>query len=271
MSSNLYLKDGYNSPIINYIISTYIREYDIEKANINILLKYGAITQEQYNKFLSMDSYSRKVAVGYLLRDNQEANKILRDGFVESRRLFFEANNIQDHEVLSIKKDAIFLINRIPSVLDFGQVRFIEKNIYTSFYKISNLEFYYYLDYIHNIEKLDIKGISDENLKLHENYMLDFLKYIFEIAQTSHISEVITIITNFYKQYINMELDIGYYRELNSMSKYNISTKTFSSFYADMLPDKDKKYLDISCNREILQTLYSYYSNIYFSSVGNKR
>lgn len=264
--SNLYLRDQYSAKNINYIISSYIREYDIEKANINILLKYGAISKSQYDRYISMDKLHRNISIGVLIRDNKDINNILKKGFVECRKLFFEENNIQDYEVLSIRKDAIYLINTIPKVLDFDGVRFIEKNIYTSFYKLPKLDLYYYSDIIRNIEYLNIKGIRDDrSLQLHENYILDFLKYLFELAQSSNIDVVITTISNFYKQYINLELEAGYYRELNPMSKFNINTNLYKSYYADMIDRRDIKYLNISYNRIILETLYSYYSAIYLS------
>lgn len=269
--NTLYERDVYLSPVTNYVISSYIREYDIQKANISILHKYGILSLEEYNKYFNMDNLSRNIDMGNLIKYNQEANKILRDGFIQSRRLFFEANDIQEHEVLAIKKDAIYIINKIPSYTEFDGIVFRNKNIYTSFYKLPRLELYYYLDMINKIEKLDVKGINDEVLHLHENHFLDFLRYIFETAQTQPIEEVVKIITNFYNNYINLILDVGFYREFNSMSKFAIKSKNLFSFYSDTMSNEGKKYLEIGHNRDIIRFLYSYYSNIYFSTQNKRR
>ena len=49
--NNLYQQTNYMADV-DYLISTYIREYDISKANINILYKYGVINKQQYDTFL---------------------------------------------------------------------------------------------------------------------------------------------------------------------------------------------------------------------------
>lgn len=263
---SLYLKDTYVSPHFNFIVSSYIREYDIQKANISILYKYGAISENDYIKYYNMDKLKRQISIGYLLKNNPEISKVLKEGFIESRKLFFENNNIQESDILSIKKDAIYLINKIPSITEFGMVKFINKNTYTSFYRINkNIELYYYLDSINKKEILDIKGISEESISLHNNYIVDFLKYLFETAQTNSIDTVISILTNFYRKYVSLELESGYYREFNPLSKFNLNTKNIISFYSDMISEDDKKYLDISCNRILLETLYSFYTSAYFS------
>lgn len=261
---SLYLKDTYISSYFNYIISSYIREYDIQKANISILYKYGILSEEEYNMYYNMDKLKRQISIGYLLKNNPNASKVLTEGFKESRKLFFENNNIQDINVLSIKKDAIFLINTIPNITEFGLITFVNKGIYTSYYRLTKtIEIYYYLDSINNIENLEVKGISD--ITPHEPYMIDFLKYLFELAETNTIDIVVSTISNFYREYISLNLDVGYYREFNPLSKFNIKSKSITSFYADMVSNNDKQYLDISCNRIILETLYSYYTSAYFS------
>ena len=66
----------------------------------------------------------RQVYVGKLQKD-KAVSDALKEGIREARKNLFEANNIQDYEVLSIKNDAIFLIDRIPEVRDFGLIHFI--------------------------------------------------------------------------------------------------------------------------------------------------
>lgn len=268
--SQLYLKDSYIEDNVSYATSSFIREYDISKANISILYKYGGIDIDTYNRLYMLQGLQRSIQVGLMCRDDKVLNEMLRDGFIESRRLFFEANNIQDYEILSIKKDAIFLINKIANVTEFEGVNFINKNVYTSFYKVGNLEFYYYSDVVNNVDTLHVKGIDDNILYTHEPFMLDFLKYIFELAETSTIDEVVSTISNFYREYIELKLPIGYYRELNNMSKFNLNSNTVIRYYLDHIPETfDIRQLVIGCNRDIIRTLYSYYSNIHF--LNNRR
>ena len=168
MVSQSYLKDVYINKDIDYLVSTYIREYDIRKANISILLSKGLITQSEFDYYASLKN--RSVVIGLLQRDNEEIKRELNNGFREYRQKFFEANNIQDHEVLAIRKDAIFLISKEARTTTFDYVNFVNKNTYTSFYRIFGYEYYYMCDRIRMTEQFDVKGISDKVLPVHENY-----------------------------------------------------------------------------------------------------
>lgn len=215
--AHLFDLDSYTAPI-GYVISHFIREYDISKANINILLYKNLISKDQYDYYYNLPKQQRAILVGLLQRDNSAIRTGLTEGFGEVRHMFYEANDIHEYQVLSIKKDAIFLIDHIPKVTKFGNIEFVNKNIYTSFYNLDKIEYYYYAD--KDNEKLDVKGISDNTLILHQNYMLDYLKYIFHLAQDGRITDALNNIQDFYNSFINYELDIGYYRELNNRSLY---------------------------------------------------
>lgn len=215
--AHLFDLDSYTAPI-GYVISHFIREYDISKANINILLYKNLISKNQYEYYYNLPKQQRAILVGLLQRDNPKIRLGLTEGFGEVRHMFYKENNIHEYQVLSVKKDAIFLIDCIPKVTKFGNIEFVNKNIYTSFYNLDKIEYYYYAD--NNIDKLDVKGISDNILILHQNYMLDYLKYIFRLAQYGRIIDAIYSIQSFYNSFITYDLDIGYYRELNNRSLF---------------------------------------------------
>lgn len=262
MSSNLYQKINYKSGI-KYLVSTHIREYDISKANINVLYEKKLLSYEQYIKLYNAPNYERKVKVGLILKKHPEYVNILKEGIIEAKEKFFRANNIQDEDVLSIKNDAIFLINKIAHVTQFGNIQFLMKNLYTSYYNINNIEFYYFFESYTGREKLDVKGISDKQLEKHKEYFLEFLQVCFNSAEIENIEETIDIVTNFYNRYINLKLDIGYYRELNSLSNFSIkSYSDFSKFYAEFLPQDKILNIDISYNLNMIRFLFQYYSLI---------
>lgn len=261
MISKMYLKDSYLNPAIQYLISHTIREYDMSKANISILLNEGLITQEQYMYYYNLPGLQRSIEIGLLQRDNKEIKDGLNSNFSKYRQMFFETNNIQEHELLSIKKDAIYTINKICTIRDFGHVHFLEKNTYNSFYRYKHYELYYLLDKVHNLEVLDIKGMKGV-VHLHENYMIDFLKFIFETIETDSIKNAIDYLTRFLYQYNNMELESGYYRELDSLSKFRFRSSSYISYIADYLSsENDKHLLDINYNRLFLQYLLQILSN----------
>ena len=83
----LYEKKNYTIDI-HFLHSVMIREYDIQKANISILYKYGVI---DYNKYIYLYNAPRDVrqyVIGNLQKDNS-ITQSLQNGIIESRRLLF--------------------------------------------------------------------------------------------------------------------------------------------------------------------------------------
>lgn len=267
MYSKLY--ENFNYTIdLNFIVSSYIREYDISKANINILLYYGAISQNKYNEYYNMDKKKREIQIGILQKDSKIA-ETLKNGFKEFRKRFFAANDIQDNEIISIKNDAIFVLNKVPIYTKFDNIQFLHKNTYTSFYKLpTNIECYYFYDKFHDIEKLDIKGININNLKLHENHFLEFLKVIFCSIECESILDTIEILKIFHNNYLNLKLEKEYYRDFNAKSRYLLQSNFKIYKYLFELEEISKEQLkdiNIIYNLNVIRHLYRILTNIYFN------
>lgn len=211
----LYTKDTYLNKSIEYLCNEEIYEYDISSAGYNISMYYNLLPQEMVDKLANMeDKHKRHVAIGIYQRGNKEYRDNLKQKFVETRKMFFEANELRDEDILSIKKDAIFTFKPC-NITQFENINFSLKNFYTSYYYLSKYEFYYSKD------TLDIKGISDVHLLRHKDYMLDFLHELFKSMELStKIKRSIKYLMEFRDYYVNKDLDVGYYRELNDKSLF---------------------------------------------------
>lgn len=214
-NSSVYNRRNYTNPNIRSLYSTYIREYDIKAAGLNVLFREKAISENEYNYLSGLKPYDRKVRVGYILRDDKSLNKVLSEGLKRVMKEFMTLNNLVDSDILSIKNDAIFVINKRCKFVQFDNVLFRNKNTYTSYYNLNNIEFYY------NKNGMDIKGINDALYPLHNDYMLLFLKEVFKMVETSSDTKrLYKKVTEFALAYMNRELDAGYYRELNDKSTF---------------------------------------------------
>ena len=98
----LYKEKNYTVDL-DYLFNQYIREYDISKANINVLFAKRMINKETYNMLYNADRMYRQVYIGKMIRSNQNVQKVLSDGIIEYKQKFFEANNINDNNIISIK------------------------------------------------------------------------------------------------------------------------------------------------------------------------
>ena len=267
--TDLFNKINYKSPR-DCVISEYIREYDISKANINILMERKIITQDQYIYFMNCPRMERQIKIGLMISNNPKVGDIIKDGIIQAKRSFFLKNNIDDTDVLEIRNDAVFLLNKTPRVSKFGLIEFKNKNTYTSFYRTKDLEFFYYQDQINNNEILNIKGIGDDSYinrvyPLHKDYFLEFLLTVFDTAQNCSIIDVINIVTLFYNRYINRELDVGYYREFNTESMFKICNIIKSNkfpYLIDNISRDQLQYVDIETNRKIISDLFNIFTNL---------
>jgi len=258
----LYNKINYTANI-SYLTNALIYEYDISKANISILYTYGYINKETYERLWNAPRMVRQKYVGYMQKDIKIVN-VLQKGILEAKRQLFESNGIQDYEVLSIKNDAVYMVNRTLDNTKFNLIEFKQKNVYTGFYKIDNLELYYYFNNIFKQEVLDVKGIRDEYLKLHEPYFLQFLKDVFNTIQTHNIEHVLRIAKAFTAKYIQRQLDIGFYRQFNSNSTYHVLLNNSGFSMMNIEPMYMNK-IDISTNLHILSELQKILFQIYFN------
>ena len=257
----LYKYINYTIPV-SYLTNVFIYEYDISKANISILYTYNIISKEVYDELYIAPRMVRQKYVGYLQKDIKIV-KILQQGIIEAKQLLFESNNMQDNEVLSIKNDAVFVINRQLNSTKFNNIEFKLKNTYTGFYKIDNLELYYYFNSITSEENLHVKGINDVNLLNHEPYFLQFLKDLFNIIQVSSIENALKVLKAFTRQYIDRSLNMGFYRQFNASSSFHIINNSSGYMLKNMYDNID--LIDISTNLHILIELQKILLQMYFN------
>lgn len=237
----LYEKHNYLNKDIDYLIGKEITEYDIKSAGFNLCKKYKLLDDNKIRHLETLDKKRRQITLGLYQQNNPEFKDILNEKFVEIRKMFFEANNLVDDDILSIKKDAIITLKKCYNT-EFDNIVFSDKNVYTSYFYINKFEFYV------NDKTLDLKGISDEKLKLHQDYMLDFLHKIFRLLETNpnkkYIIENMKEFISFYK---DKRLHIGYYRELNRDSLYKLN-KSFMKDYIGLQHTRSLEEIDISYN-----------------------
>lgn len=246
---------------IDYIFGSIIKEYDIEKANISMLYHFGKINSDNYYQMYNMDKMKREVIVGNMIANDQEIFSIIQQGIYSAREEFFKITNISSSSVICIKNDAIFVLdpyNTFPEIIEvFPNVRFRVKNTYTDYIRfINRVELFYYLDSINQIESYDIKGINNNLVELHKEYMLDFICYIVSLLHNNSIVEAIQTINTFYQQYISMKSDIGYYRQFDVESRFRYKgLAMISVFESNYAQESERYYIDPSYNAEIIRNL----------------
>ena len=264
MPTDLWKAVNYKTPI-KYLINTYIREYDLSKANINSLLYTGTISQDQYKEFLAMDKKTREVRIGLMEKRDTSIYKKIQVGVIEAKRRLVYENEIEDFNVVSVKNDAMFISGDLLSKTEFPPFKFNIKNEYIMYFQLQELEVYYG-DSDDSMVNIDIKGIDDNILPKHTNGMLDLICSLCYKLQRENISDTMQWMWNMYDNFINRNLPKEYYRSFDSVSMYTIRTMT-TSYLTDDIDESYKNALDINRNLLIFRDLMFIVSDIYRGSM----
>lgn len=220
VDSKLYERTTWLNKNIDFSFGSSIREYDMKSAGLSLIKEFNLLSNEDINKLESMNKQKRNKEIGLIQRRDKGFAKELLNKFIEARRRFIISNRINENNILSIKKDAIFVIDRDCCELDFGHIHFITKNEYTSFLKLNKLEFYINT----NSKQIDVKGLGqdiEDKTQLHEyhdEYMLNFIMKFCTMKENIVDRKIMQrYLSTFVKKYLNKELPAGYYRELDRM------------------------------------------------------
>ena len=240
-----------------YCPSRYIRgritEYDIKACNINMLLYYDQISIDTYNFLNNIPKYDREVYIGNMIKENPDIYKVIANGIKEFKTKLAEANNISDNEIIRIANDAVFINRSIDlQITQFDNILFANKGTYSSALKILDKHTIVFVgndNYGNNI--VEVKGLGD-NAILHQNYMLSIIVSIINTMEKSSVKDALALLNDIYKDYVNLRLDKGFYREFNSSSLYKYKDLDYGAYYIDNIND-----IDISYNLSILRELWS--------------
>jgi len=249
INNELWKRDSFINENIPFLFNKEIIEYDMKDAGFSLTQEFKLLDKSMIDKLEKYKKDKRKIEMGKIERDNSEYRDAKKEAFKLARQMFFEANELEIDDIISIKKDAIITTKRCTQQ-SFGEfILFRPKNFYTSYIQLGKrLEFYY------SPSQLDVKGINDEILELHKDYMLKFIKLFFNKMETEDDITVIEFMKRFITRYKRKELEVGYYRQFNHESNFILldnDTDTFMDYWED-----SKDELDISYNfHEILLKL----------------
>lgn len=229
--SNLYHHINYTCPansIVNRII-----EYDIKGAGYNISKKYRLIDDKKIELLKEMKSRDRDIYIGKMQITDERLRKKLPEYMRLERMNFFRLNHIQDEHVLSIKNDAIFIVGIKCKRVEFENIRFVEKNIYSSYHNINGIELFYR----NREDKLDIKGINDKIVEEHEEGMVKFLKECFQLIEMGKMAQLKKHLIKFSNKYKSRKLPPIYYKEFNHTNQYSFNSDDITLYVEDLPKD----------------------------------
>jgi len=239
MEKEFEKKSNYLTKVRPFIFNAKIYEYDIHSAGLSLMEYYKLTDKSVINELKSMDKYKRNVLIGNMQRKDASFKDSLSKAFCDIRKEFYDVNDLEFDDIVSVKKDAIFTTKKCNARI-FDCVEFVVKNEYTSYCQLKNLEFYY------NDEKLDVKGIDETSLDKHTD-ILSMIKSYFNKLEEFGKSNACRYMNRMFTRYKTQILPVGYYRELNSVGKFSLINS--GDKYDDFWEDR-KQELDIGYNMQ---------------------
>ena len=248
---NLAERTLYLNEDINYIKDTLISEYDIKSAGFSVIKYKKLLPDDIIEKLENMNKLSRNIQIGLYMREQKTLAKEINDTLAEVRKEFIIQNNLEEEDILSIKKDAIFVIRKKPTnLLIFGYFQFRPKDVFTSYMNLNNKEFYY--------SSLDksflIKGLSEtrdymygekiDDIDYDTEPLLKDIKHFMALAEKISQDALYGQLLRYRHKYLNKELEKKTYRNLLT-GYYDLVNNNFKLKDIDNELMKD---LDISYN-----------------------
>lgn len=109
--------------------------------------------------------------------------------------------------------------------------------------------------------KQAIVGLDPHNIELHKDYLIAFIFKVMNMVSKNNIQLAIDTLRDFYREYVNGELNIEYYREFNLQSKFKVSSMNYIYYIDSDLVDV--RSLDISYNEKVLRYISSLIWGVY--------
>jgi hypothetical protein len=251
-------KTSYINPSSN-IFTGRIIEYDIRSANITMLYKAGRIDYNYYKYLARLPKSDREIDIGLIIRDDKSYYDAIKEGIIDAKIQLATANNLDADSIIRVANDAVYINSFVD--LEYtkfydGLVEFRCKSISDQMMKLNDLIIFSRILTDGNID-IDIKGISNYAMTLHQDYMLSFIANIIVLINKGMYDTALQTVSNFTEQYVTLQLPLEYYRELNSASMYvyKYSDLNHCKYGAYSLPSKED--LDINLNLQYLRELYA--------------
>lgn len=257
VSKQKYISD------IPFIFGRNIYEFDIKQANIHALLAANLLSVEEFNYLSNIPKQLREIEIGNRIKQDKNIYTIMQNVICSAKYFFCKQNGIQESQILRIANDSLYLVlpyNNIDPIIEVNDVpiEFVMKNHFQNYMRLKK-ELLFFDNFDNGFWNVDVKGVGSDKVSLHQEF-LSILCDIIEARNNGGKEIALTLFNKKYNEYITYSLPIDTYRELNSGSMFKIKTNGTEDYYIGFINkfSVNKEDIDISFNRDILRTVYSY-------------
>jgi hypothetical protein len=227
-------KTNYLNKEIVYLRNTVITEYDIKSAGFTVIKTKNLLPSEEILELESVEKLERNIRIGKRILQYPKISEEIINTLADIRKDFAVFNQLKEDDILSIKKDALFIIKKSPSTLNIKGFEFRKKESYTSYLYLNKKEFYY----SSITGKMDIKGLHEESKILHENFLLKDIKKFIEFGEKLTDVQMYNSLKSYRTKYLNRQLPVDTYRDIET-GKFSMGDYQLDNISEDMLASVD--------------------------------
>ncbi len=231
---NVQERSNWTNKNIDHLKNVVITEYDLASGGLSVIKENKLLSPKYIAELDGMEKEKKNIVIGKLQAKIPDLAKNMVIGFGKARQAFVDLNAIPDENILSIKKDAIFLVNCYNVV---GQVSenllFRAKNTYSSYIRLNNKEIYFSAI----TKDIDVKGLSDEAYSLQKDFILKDISRFLSMSEKISEEQLYLNLKKYRSDYLNRNLPIETYRQLDTgiFVVGNFEMKTVDDSYIDQI------------------------------------
>jgi hypothetical protein len=238
------LSQRQNFTIRRPIINLPIYEYDITAAGFSMIREFKLLPKEDRQYLATLTKRQRNIEIGMMTLKNRQLLREIEKNLKQVMLDFRTKNDIQESDIVSIKRDALYTLKRAKH-LNFGKyIKFRKESKYSSFQQLAGKEFYY----SSWDDVMTIKGLSKEVITKHEQFLLKDIKAFMKLAESLSPSSYLIKLDQYRKKYIEKELPIQTYCHLADPCGYLLNSDLSLSDLVIENDGVDINEIDISFN-----------------------
>jgi hypothetical protein len=236
----------YTNPDIVHLRNRNIVEYDIASGGYSVSSAEGLLPADLKSRIDGMNKKQRQIALGMYTLDNPSFTKELHEAFKKYVAEFREANEIDEDNVISIKKDSLIFYDSPIRHDKFGEgnVHFTRRGKYSSYAYIDGKQ--YFFDGLS--KKLDVKGLTEG---FGKDDLVEEIGTVLGFDEHKTKDFIFGYMKELREAYLDRELAFGYYREMSAMAGYKIRDEGSSwDIYLEEVTEETFQRIDIQYNYE---------------------
>lgn len=217
----------------------------MKRGGLSIIKNDKLLSDSEINRLDLLEKEKCNKEIGLLMRKNKKFKKELTNSFPKYMNKLIVENDVTNDEIVTIKKDALFTINKRCIKNEFGYVQYRIKNkfdVYIKFHK--NFEIFYNQEN----DEIVIKGISKNTQYIHRKGFIRFFKQVAFLCTYEEVANIREFIYEFAYKYVNKQLDFVFYKEFNELSHYMLNMDGNTWEYKGDIKNICVDYLDIGYN-----------------------